>query len=68
MKSLSGRDFARFVERRGWRLLRSTAAITSTERRARVTTFHSCTREYSIEDRLLRYLAKLSDITDDELK
>jgi hypothetical protein len=35
MKSLTGRDLARILERRGWRLLRISAAITSTARRER---------------------------------
>jgi predicted RNA binding protein YcfA (HicA-like mRNA interferase family) len=68
MKSLSGRDFARLVERRGWRLLRINGS-------------HHIYGKQDVEVRLsipihgntplkiglLRHLAKLSDIQEDEL-
>lgn len=68
MKSLTGRDFARLVERRGWRLLRINGS-------------HHIYGKQDVEVRLsipihgnaplkiglLRHLAKLSDIQEDEL-
>jgi predicted RNA binding protein YcfA (HicA-like mRNA interferase family) len=68
MKSLTGRDFARLLERRGWRLLRINGS-------------HHIYGKQDVEVRLsipihgntplkiglLRHLAKLSDIQEDEL-
>lgn len=62
MKSVSGRDFARLVERRGWRLLRINGS-------------HHIYGKVGTAIRLsipvhgkLRHLAKLGDIPEDELK
>jgi len=68
MKSLTGRDFARLVERRGWRLLRINGS-------------HHIYGKQDVEVRLsipihgntplkiglLRHLARLSDIQEAEL-
>jgi predicted RNA binding protein YcfA (HicA-like mRNA interferase family) len=58
MKSLSGRDFARLVERRGWRLLRINGS-----HRISIPTHGNAPLKIG----LLRHLAKLSDIQEDEL-
>ena len=68
MKSLSGRDFAHIVERRGWTLLRVNGS------------HHICGKSGSVvrlsipihgnkplKTGLLRHLAKLAEISDDDL-
>jgi predicted RNA binding protein YcfA (HicA-like mRNA interferase family) len=68
MKSLSGRDFARTIERRGWTLLRISGS------------HHICGRtgivvrlsipihgNKPLKTGLLRHLAKLADISDEDL-
>jgi len=52
MTSISGRDFARLVERRGWRLLRVSIPI------------HG---DRPLKIGLLLHLAKLAEISDGEL-
>ena len=69
MKSLSGRDFARLVERRGWRLLRINGSHhiygkDGAEVRLSIPV-HGNT---PLKIGLLRHLAKLSGIQEDELK
>jgi len=68
MKSLTGRDFARLVERRGWRLLRINGSPhidgkQGVEVRLSIP-IHGNT---PLKIGLLRHLAKLSDIQEDEL-
>ena len=69
MKSLSGRDFARLVERRGWRLLRINGSHhiygrDGAEARLSIPVHGSTPLKIG----LLRHLAKLSGIHEDELK
>lgn len=69
MKSLSGRDFARLVERRGWRLLRINGSHhiygrDGAEARLSIPV-HGNT---PLKIGLLHHLAKLSGIHEDELK
>jgi predicted RNA binding protein YcfA (HicA-like mRNA interferase family) len=69
MKSVSGRDFARLVERRGWRLLRINGSphIYGKEGAA-VRLSIPVHGNTPLKTGLLRHLAKLSDIPEDELK
>ena len=68
MKSISGRDFARMVERRGWTLLRINGShhiygkIGSTVRLS--IPIHG---QQTLKRGLLRHLAKLADISDEEI-
>jgi predicted RNA binding protein YcfA (HicA-like mRNA interferase family) len=68
MKSLSGRDPARLIERRGWRLLRVSGSHhiygkTGTTVRLSIP-IHG---NRPLKTGLLRHLAKLADISDEEL-
>ena len=69
MKSFSGRDFARLVERRGWRLLRINGSHHIYGKDAAAVRLsipvHGNT---PLKNGLLRHLAKLSEIPEDELK
>jgi predicted RNA binding protein YcfA (HicA-like mRNA interferase family) len=69
MKSVSGRDFARLVERRGWRLLRINGShhIYGKEGAA-IRLSISVHGNTPLKAGLLRHLAKLSDIPEEELK
>jgi predicted RNA binding protein YcfA (HicA-like mRNA interferase family) len=68
MKSISGRDFARMVERRGWTLLRINGShhiygkTGSTLRLSIPIHGHQ-----ALKRGLLRHLAKLADISDEEI-
>jgi predicted RNA binding protein YcfA (HicA-like mRNA interferase family) len=68
MKSISGRDFARMVERRGWTLLRINGShhiygrTGSTVRLSIPIHGHQ-----ALKRGLLRHLAKLADISDEEI-
>jgi predicted RNA binding protein YcfA (HicA-like mRNA interferase family) len=68
MKSVSGRDFARIIERRGWILLRVNGShhiygkSGSVVRRS--IPIHG---NKPLKTGLLRHLAKLADISDDDL-
>ena len=69
MKSLSGRDFARLVERRGWRLLRISGSHhiygkPGISVRLSIPV-HANT---PLKTGLLRHLAKGAEVSDDELK
>jgi predicted RNA binding protein YcfA (HicA-like mRNA interferase family) len=69
MKSLSGRDFARLVERRGWRLLRISGSHhiygrAGTSVRLSIPV-HG---DRPLKIGLLRHLAKLAELPDDELE
>jgi predicted RNA binding protein YcfA (HicA-like mRNA interferase family) len=68
MKALSGRDFARIVERHGWRLLRVTGShhiYGKAGSAVRLSIPVHANRPLKMG--LLRHLAKLADIPDDEL-
>jgi predicted RNA binding protein YcfA (HicA-like mRNA interferase family) len=69
MKSFSGRDFARLVERRGWRLLRINGSHHIYGKDAAAVRLsipvHGNT---PLKSGLLHHLAKLSEIPEDELK
>jgi predicted RNA binding protein YcfA (HicA-like mRNA interferase family) len=68
MKAISGRDFARMVERRGWTLLRINGShhiygkAGSTVRLSIPIHGHQ-----ALKRGLLRHLAKLADISDEEI-
>jgi predicted RNA binding protein YcfA (HicA-like mRNA interferase family) len=68
MKSISGRDFARMVERRGWTLLRINGShhiygkTGSTVRLSIPIHGHQ-----ALKRGLLRHLAKLADISDEDI-
>ena len=68
MKSISGRDFARMVERRGWTLLRINGShhiygkAGSTVRLSIPIHGHQ-----DLKRGLLRHLAKLADISDEDV-
>jgi predicted RNA binding protein YcfA (HicA-like mRNA interferase family) len=69
MKSLSGRDFARLVEQRGWRLLRISGShhiYGKTGSIVRLSIPIHGSRPLKIG--LLRHLAKLAEIPDEELR
>jgi predicted RNA binding protein YcfA (HicA-like mRNA interferase family) len=68
MKALSGRDFARLVERRGWQLLRINGSHhiygrTGSMVRLSIPIHGNRPLKFG----LLRHLAKLAEIPDDEL-
>lgn len=69
MKAISGRDFARLVERRGWRLLRVAGShhiygkVGSVVRLS--IPIHG---NRPLKIGLLRHLAKLAEITDDDVQ
>jgi predicted RNA binding protein YcfA (HicA-like mRNA interferase family) len=69
MKSLSGRDLARLVERRGWRLLRISGShhiYGKVETAVRLSIpIHG---NQPLKIGLLRHLAKQAEISDDELE
>ena len=68
MKALSGRDLARLVERRGWRLLRISGShhiYGKTGSVVRLSIPIHGNRPLKIE--LLRHLAKLAELSDDEI-
>ena len=68
MKSISGRDFARLVERRGWTLLRISGShhiYGKSESVVRLSIpIHG---NKPLKTGLLRHLAKLAEISDDDL-
>ncbi len=68
MKSVSGRDFARIVERRGWTLLRVSGSHHIYGKSGSVVRLsipiHANT---PLKTGLLRHLAKLADIPDEDL-
>ncbi|HEX2256614.1 MAG TPA: type II toxin-antitoxin system HicA family toxin [Afifellaceae bacterium] len=69
MKAVSGRAFARLLERRGWRLLRVAGSHHIYGRQGsevRISVPIHGNRPLKIE--LLRHLAKLADIPDEELR
>ncbi len=69
MKAVSGRDFARLVERRGWRSLRVAGShhiYGKTGSVVRLSIPIHGNRPLKIG--LLRHLAKLAEISDDDLQ
>ncbi len=69
MKALSGRDFARLVERRGWRLLRVSGShhiYGKTGSVVRISIPIHGNRPLKIG--LMRHLAKLAEIPDNEVQ
>ena len=68
MKALSGRDFARLVERRGWRLLRVNGSPHIYGKPGSVVRLSIPIHgNRSLKLRLLRHLAKLAEIPDEEI-
>jgi predicted RNA binding protein YcfA (HicA-like mRNA interferase family) len=69
MKALSGRAFARLVERRGWRLLRVNGGHHIYGKAASVVRLSIPIHgNRPLKIGLLRHLAKLAEIPDDELQ
>jgi predicted RNA binding protein YcfA (HicA-like mRNA interferase family) len=69
MKVVSGRDFARLVERRGWQLLRINGSHHIYGRPASVVRLSIPVHgNRPLKLGLLRHLAKLAEIPDDELR
>jgi predicted RNA binding protein YcfA (HicA-like mRNA interferase family) len=68
MKSLSGRDFARMLERRGWTLLRISGSHHIFGKSGNVVRLSVPIHvNKPLKTGLLRHLAKLADISDDDL-
>jgi len=68
MKSLSGRDFARIVERRGWTLLRVSGSHHIYGKSGSVVRLSIPMHgNKPLKTGLLRHLAKLAQISDDDL-
>ena len=68
MKSLSGRDFARMIERRGWTLLRVSGSHHIYGKSGSVVRLSIPIHgNKPLKRGLLRHLAKLAGISDDDL-
>jgi predicted RNA binding protein YcfA (HicA-like mRNA interferase family) len=67
MKSLSGRDFAHIVERRGWILLRVDGQPSSLRQEWKRRLSIPIRGNKPMKTGLLRHLAKLAEISDDDL-
>jgi len=68
VKALSGRDFVRLIERRGWKLLRINGSHHIYGRAGSVVRLSVPIHgNQSLKTGLLRHLAKLAEIPDDEL-
>ncbi len=68
MKAVSGRDFARLVERRGWQLLRVAGSHHIYGKAGSVVRLsNSIHGNRPLKIGLLRHLAKLAEISDDDL-
>ena len=68
MKSVSGRDFARLIERRGWTLLRVNCSHHIYVKSGSVVRLSIPIHgNKPLKTGLLRHLAKLADILDEEL-
>jgi predicted RNA binding protein YcfA (HicA-like mRNA interferase family) len=66
---MSGREFARLVERRGWQLLRINGSHHIYGRSAVwFASRYSIHGNRPLKRRLLQHLAKLAEVPDDELK
>jgi predicted RNA binding protein YcfA (HicA-like mRNA interferase family) len=69
MKAVSGRDFARLVERRGWRLLRVSGSHHIYGKAGSVVRlFIPIHGSRPLKIGLLRHLAKLAEISDADLQ
>lgn len=69
MKSISGREFARLVERRGWRLLRINGSHHIYGKASSVVRLSVPIHgNHPLKRGLLRHLAKLAEIPEEELK
>jgi predicted RNA binding protein YcfA (HicA-like mRNA interferase family) len=68
MKSLSGRDFARIIERRGWALLRVSGSHHIYGKSGSVVRLSIPIHgNKPLKTGLLRHLAKLADLSDEDL-
>jgi predicted RNA binding protein YcfA (HicA-like mRNA interferase family) len=69
VKALSGRDFARLVERRGWKLLRVSVSHHVYGRQGSMVRLSIPIHgNRPLKIGLLRHLAKLAEIPDDEVR
>lgn len=69
MKALSGREFARLVERRGWSLLRISGSHHIYGKPSSIVRLSIPIHgNRPLKTGLLRHLAKLADIPDEELR
>jgi predicted RNA binding protein YcfA (HicA-like mRNA interferase family) len=68
MKSVSGRDFARMVERRGWTLLRINGSHHIYGKTGSIVRLSIPIHgNQALKRGLLRHLAKLADISDEDI-
>jgi predicted RNA binding protein YcfA (HicA-like mRNA interferase family) len=68
MKSVSGRDFARIIERRGWILLRVNGSHHIYGKSGSVVRLSIPIHDNKpLKTGLLRHLAKLAELSDDDL-
>ena len=68
MKSVSGRDFARIIERRGWALLRVSGSHHIYGKSGSVVRLSIPIHgNKPLKTGLLRHLAKLADLSDEDL-
>jgi predicted RNA binding protein YcfA (HicA-like mRNA interferase family) len=68
MKSLSGRDFARIIERRGWALLRVSGSHHIYGKSGSVVRLSIPIHgNKPLKTGLLRHLAKLAELSDEDL-
>jgi predicted RNA binding protein YcfA (HicA-like mRNA interferase family) len=68
VKSVSGREFARIIERRGWTLLRVSGSHPIYGKSGSVVRLSVPIHgSKPLKTGLLRHLAKLADISDDDL-
>jgi predicted RNA binding protein YcfA (HicA-like mRNA interferase family) len=69
MKAISGRDFARLIERRGWRLLRIAGSHHIYGKVGTVVRLSIPIHgNRPLKVGLLRHLAKLAEISDEDLR
>jgi len=69
MRTITGRDFARMVERRGWQLLRVAGSHHIYGKTGSVVRLSIPIHgNRPLKTGLLRHLAKLAEIPDDELR
>jgi predicted RNA binding protein YcfA (HicA-like mRNA interferase family) len=67
MKSVSGRDFARIIERRGWTLLRVSGSHHIGKSGSVVRLSIPIHGNKPLKTGLLRHLVKLAELSDDDL-
>lgn len=69
MRAIAGREFARMIERRGWQLLRVSGSHHIYGKPGRVVRLSVPIHgNRPLKTGLLRHLAKLAEIPDDELR